>query len=832
MGNNHRLIHWSRDELATGAAENTHRVSGRRGIVKVKSWQMSAAFVAVSLMCGSMVGVAPVALAADMDQTLVGITYDTSTFGLGPAIPYDAANPPTFQADQVFWLTISVQNTGSLTWGWDASQGWVPASLLSRNPDYNTVFGTFFITNTHMTDIEPGDTFDFQSGLRAPATPGVYTMTWQAVEWSVGTGDYTQAPSFGDPITITVNVVARTDSPPPAQPRTPGLIDGSDFEYMGSFSLPTVPVDDGFNSDTTYFNSGLTLRNVNGEERLILAAGTYQEVLYEVAVPTLGKVVGSDLSAVPVAPLRTVFGMMPLLYGDSSDTSQNSNHGMMWYDQANDTLYWTDYVFYTAGGATHTPILHAGSIASGTLTQTGEWYEPDVRTSPQAAFWSGVTPIPQDFADQYTGGKTLGMGYGGTNFPASSSFGPALAAVDASGPSGSTMVQQPLFYYYGGYMNTSGMAVRDGNYFIGVPDGTRAQPASPWLGYWGAWDNVGSGLFIDLPGQQGYLTFTHQVTGRWDYGSNMDLTYDNPWYFYSYDELGQAAQGQISGREVTPSSMSYVDLPNITGSPDQYIAGSAFDPSTRLLYVYAMQAYGQVGCCSKPPLVDVYYVMPDLASIAVTTPPDKTTYLPGDKLDLSGMVVTATYTDGSTKDVTADVTTDPSDGATLDTVGTQTIQVAYTDKGLTQTTDFEVNVAAAPPPPVLAAVVTTSSVMVGGTARAYATGFAPGEQVTVTMYSNPYVVGTFTADGNGRVDVSWTVPIGTSLGAHLVEFAGLSSGTVSAPFTVTRMLASMGGSVADRGVPLFGGLPAVGLVAGVAMLLFVAGAKKRSLAVK
>ncbi|MCL2490934.1 MAG: cadherin-like beta sandwich domain-containing protein, partial [Propionibacteriaceae bacterium] len=804
------------------------------------------ALVAVSLMCGSLAGVAPVAHAADMDDTLVGITYDTSTFGLGPATPYDAANPPTFQAGQVFWLTITVQNTGTLTWGWDASQGWVPASLLSRNPAYNTVFGTFFIANTHMTDIEPGDTFDFQSGLRAPATPGVYTMTWQAVEWSVGTGDYTQAPSFGDPISITVNVVARTDSPPPAQPRTPGLIDGSDFEYMGSFSLPTVPVDPGFNSETTYFNSGLTLRNVGGEERLILAAGTYQEVLYEVAVPALGKVVGDDLSAVPVAPLRTVFGMMPLLYGNSSDMSQNSNHGMMWYDQANETLYWTDYVFYTAaGGPTHTPILHAGTIASGTLTQTGEWYEPDVRPAPQAAFWSGVTPIPQDFADQYTGGKTLGMGYGGTNFPASSSFGPALAAVDASGPSGSTMVQQPILYYYGGYMNTSGMAVRDGNYFIGVPDGTRAQPASPWLGYWGAWDNVGSGLFIDLPGQQGYLTFTHQVTGRWDYGSNYDLTYDNPWYFYSYDELGQASLGQISGREVTPYSMSYMDLPNIAGSPGQYIAGSAFDPSTRLLYVYAMQAYGQVGCCSKPPLVDVYYVMPDLASIAVTTPPDKTTYLSGDKLDLSGMVVTATYTDGSTKDVTTEVTTDPADGATLSTVGSQAIQVTYTDKGLTQTAGFQVNVAAA------ATLSSDSSLMSLGVDHG---ALSPSFDPAVTAYSVNVdnavtsVLVSATAAGSGAT-VGGTGPHAVSVGDNPIRVTVTAAdGTISTYMvTVTRATAqppppvsapstgisvATGGTMADWGFPLSGGGPAVGLVAGLVVLLLVAGVKKRSLAVK
>ncbi len=39
-------------------------------------------------------------------------------------------------------------------------------------------------------------------------------------------------------------------------------------------------------------------------------------------------------------------------------------------------------------------------------------------------------------------------------------------------------------------------------------------------------------------------------------------------------------------------------------------------------------------------------------SIAITTPPDKTTYYEGEELDLTGMVVTATEEDGDTKEVT------------------------------------------------------------------------------------------------------------------------------------------------------------------------------------
>ena len=37
-----------------------------------------------------------------------------------------------------------------------------------------------------------------------------------------------------------------------------------------------------------------------------------------------------------------------------------------------------------------------------------------------------------------------------------------------------------------------------------------------------------------------------------------------------------------------------------------------------------------------------------LDSIAITTPPDKTAYLPGEVFDPAGMVVTASYSNGAT----------------------------------------------------------------------------------------------------------------------------------------------------------------------------------------
>ncbi|MCL2489518.1 MAG: hypothetical protein FWF36_02145, partial [Propionibacteriaceae bacterium] len=382
--------------------------------------RIAAVGAATVLACSFMIGGAAPAHAADLDATLVSITTDTTPFCSDP-VPYTSGGAvPTFETDQVFCLTITMQNTGALTWDMpDPTQPLV--SYLTRNPDFNTDFGPFYLSAGQGSVIAPGQNQANISGLRAPSTPGTYTMTWQAANWRSIPNDPSSAVFFGPQMTVTVNVVARTTQPPPAPAKVAGVVDASDFQYVGSFALPDVPT---ANSDEkTYFNSGLTLRNVNGEERMILATGTYDQTLYEVAVPSPAKIVGSDISNVPVAPLRTTFGPLPIV------PDANSN-GTMWYDQANDRLYWTNYVWYTAQVAQTNPTLQAGSIASGTLVKTADWYEPDPRSTPQSTFWGGVTPIPQSFADQYTGGKTIGLGFGGNNYSAANSPGPALAAVD------------------------------------------------------------------------------------------------------------------------------------------------------------------------------------------------------------------------------------------------------------------------------------------------------------------------------------------------------------------------------------------------------------------
>lgn len=87
-----------------------------------------------------------------------------------------------------------------------------------------------------------------------------------------------------------------------------------------------------------------------------------------------------------------------------------------------------------------------------------------------------------------------------------------------------------------------------------------------------------------------------------------------------------------------------------------------------------------------------------LESITVTEPPAKTTYTIGETLDLTGLVITANYSDGSEKTVTEYITT-PAGGSPLDSAGTISVTVSYTEGDITKTTSFDVQVNEADTPP-------------------------------------------------------------------------------------------------------------------------------------
>lgn len=80
-----------------------------------------------------------------------------------------------------------------------------------------------------------------------------------------------------------------------------------------------------------------------------------------------------------------------------------------------------------------------------------------------------------------------------------------------------------------------------------------------------------------------------------------------------------------------------------------------------------------------------------LQSIAITTPPTKTTYDKNETLNLAGMVVTATYTSKATEVVTG-YTSSPAAGTVLSALGSQPVTISYSEGGVTKTASFTVSV--------------------------------------------------------------------------------------------------------------------------------------------
>ncbi|MBQ3145255.1 MAG: bacterial Ig-like domain-containing protein [Clostridia bacterium] len=77
-----------------------------------------------------------------------------------------------------------------------------------------------------------------------------------------------------------------------------------------------------------------------------------------------------------------------------------------------------------------------------------------------------------------------------------------------------------------------------------------------------------------------------------------------------------------------------------------------------------------------------------LTSIEITTAPTKTVYEEGEKFDKSGMVVTAKYSDGSSKIVT-NYTCEPTETLKLTD---KAVTIKYTEEGITKTVEQEIEV--------------------------------------------------------------------------------------------------------------------------------------------
>lgn len=80
-----------------------------------------------------------------------------------------------------------------------------------------------------------------------------------------------------------------------------------------------------------------------------------------------------------------------------------------------------------------------------------------------------------------------------------------------------------------------------------------------------------------------------------------------------------------------------------------------------------------------------------LTSISIVSEPTTKVYEKGDTLDLSGLVVKATYNSGAELNI-SDYTTSPEENSTLDTLGNVTVTISYTENSIMKETSFSITV--------------------------------------------------------------------------------------------------------------------------------------------
>lgn len=357
----------------------------------------------------------------------------------------------------------------------------------------------------------------------------------------------------------------------------------SDFEYIGAFLLPTS----GVNGDPIW-GQGLTHRYVNGELRMFAyawnAAGPQN--MYEVRVPA------PSLTSSPTATVVRNWG----------DVAGNKRIGQMfglYWDEQDQRMYWNDQNVYNTC-CPDDPGMGYSILndATGGITPVGAWRFTGRGTK---ATNTCVLPIPQWFADAYTGGMRLGAGCGGYQSIVATGpghLGPALTAFSppdiTTNPDGSSLSFVDLVGYpfQNNPIDCTKRATRDTNY---VDDFDGCDPVNG-VGRWSWSDRLWqSAVWIDLPDKSGLVYFATLAYGReWYETSTLHaMGSTHWWYVYDPADLAAVAQGAKEQYEIQAKYTWPVEYPGLSyplprwdgGDPGNLVSGVTYDSVTRRVFV-------------------------------------------------------------------------------------------------------------------------------------------------------------------------------------------------------------------------------------------------------
>lgn len=177
-----------------------------------------------------------------------------------------------------------------------------------------------------------------------------------------------------------------------------------------------------------------------------------------------------------------------------------------------------------------------------------------------------------------------------------------------------------------------------------------------------------------------------------------------------------------------------------------------------------------------------------LVSIAVTTPPTKTTYEYGDSFQSAGMVVTATYSDGASAAV-SNYSISPT---TFTSVGNQSVTISYTEHGVTKTSTTAVTVNKK----TISAVPSQSGALTyNGSSQSPTWSGYSATQMTIGGTTSGTNAGSYTATFTPKANYRWSD--GTTTAKSVSWSIGKAAGSLSiSPTTLTLDSSTTSASIA------------------------------------
>ncbi len=241
--------------------------------------------------------------------------------------------------------------------------------------------------------------------------------------------------------------------------------------FLGSFQMPESA--NGWS--TAFSQGGFALRYHDGNLQFFTTSHVYSGgLVYETSYPGIATSAPYPRATV-VNNWGDIYSGQKVDNGDATLSSGCLTYGLL-YDQATNGLYWTFGDWYNTAAPFNPSIGYSRlNDATGAGSGIGAWC---LSNRPEHLERGGATRIPSWFAQRFTGGNTLGVGFGGYySIIGSGSLGPTLAAIPdpSSGTyaDDSALPNTPLLGYQpaGG----SGFGQR-------TPDYINREPPGPWTG--------------------------------------------------------------------------------------------------------------------------------------------------------------------------------------------------------------------------------------------------------------------------------------------------------------------------------------------------------------